>query len=117
MPFIQVYYKGKLIPERPSGFSLEDTLEFIDKLTDKALIKTLSNRELNDFSNNYGDVSFVLIHSSKEDKLYECFVQFAEEYKPNYYFGYIPSNKFNNINNIKLPGIIVNKLNNPIISL
>jgi len=121
-PTSKIYLKGEETIFLPFNRDLESILEFIDKINSKTIKEISSNKELIDFSKNYGDVSFLYIdnggldeYALNEDnknskmKLLKCYEDLAEYYKPVFYFGYMDKNKYKNHYNIKLPGIIVNR--------
>ncbi len=95
-------------------------MEYIDKINSENIIPLNSQKELNDFSSNYGDISFLYVDQGELDeyalneddknmkmKMLKCYEEIAEYYKPIFYFGYMDKNKFRNYYDIKLPAIIV----------
>lgn len=125
-PTAKVYLKGEETSFAPLSRDLESILEYVDKINSKTIKEILKQKELNDFSKNYGDVSFLLVDDGdmvdlnlNEDKknikniLLKCYEEIAEQYKPLFYFAYMDQKKYYNYYNLKFPAIIVlNNINN-----
>jgi len=89
-PTTKVYLKGKLMASDP-GRELEDILEYIDKLQSPNIKLLQSLVEANEFSANYGDVSFILFDHNNDTDSYECLDKLAgDKFKSDFYFGYVP---------------------------
>jgi thioredoxin-like negative regulator of GroEL len=108
-PTLKVYLKGEETVHTPNGSDLESLLEYIDKINSPSLVQLKSNKELFNFSKNYGDVSFLFIDNDDNSQIYKCFEIISENplYKPVFYFAFMNSNKFRNDYNIKLPAVLV----------
>lgn len=99
------------------SYTLEDVLEYIDKISaslkGNALTKITSMKQLNRYSSSYGDVSFVLIldKQATDDNqlLLDCYKQLSlsVDYLPRFYFAYMLDNKFNNRYDMKIPSILL----------
>ncbi len=90
-------------------------MEYVSKINSPSIIDVENGRNILKYSEDYGDVSFLLINDNlndEKDNLNKCFRNLAEnpEYKPLFYFFTLPKSKFKNENEIKLPAIIVSKL-------
>ena len=106
----------------PISYDLEYLLEYIYKISDiimnkKTLVYIKNMKNLNKFSKNYGDVSFLLILDENENKetenLLKCYEKLSRNvnYLPRYYFGFIYSENFQNFYNMKIPSIVLTGIN------
>ena len=120
-PTTKIYLKGEEIYYVPLNRDLESILEYVDKINSPLIRELEKIKNLNDFSKNYGDVSFLFVdygdledYNLDENKknvktnLLKCYKKIAEKYKPVFYFAYVNKKKYRNYYNIKLPAIIVN---------
>jgi hypothetical protein len=85
-------------------------LEYFDKIISLDIISINTSKELFNFSKNYGDVSFLLIDRDDQQASYECLTLIAKEYKPLFYFGFMPLAKYKNNFNASVPAILVKHL-------
>lgn len=115
---VYLYNKPKFIETTavPNGDSLEDILEYIDKIGSKPLIKLSSMKSVNKFSKDHGDVSYLLIMSSIKDEneeLLSCYSSIAllPFNRPQYYFAYINEKHFHNHYDMKIPSILLLGIN------
>jgi thioredoxin-like negative regulator of GroEL len=119
-PSIKVYLQGKESPHFPPNPDTESILEFVDKINSQQILKLKSHKEILNFSNNYGDSSFMLVRKENEgnsensyfNTLYDCYEKIAEDinYRPVYYFSEISASKYKksrNSNEMKFPAIMV----------
>ena len=106
----------------PISYELEYLLEYIFKISDliiknETLINIKNMRDLNKFSKNNGDVSFLLILDENENKetenLLKCYEKLSRNvnYISRYYFGYIYSENFQNFYYMKIPSIVLTGIN------
>ena len=133
LPFLMIYYMHPiydnytLINYTFYSFEFNDVIQLIQKVTNsgnenkyKGLIKLKNQKEINKFSNTFGDVSFTLI-LDKENKNYNknllrCYnndIALNPEYITKFYFGYgynPKKNKNENIN-VKYPLIYMTGIN------
>jgi len=119
-PTIKVYLQRQESFHFPLNPDTESILEFVDKINSHSILKFKSYKEILNFSNNYGDSSFMLVRkenvgnseNSYFNALYDCYEKIAEDinYRPIYYFSEISASKFKNSRNsneIKTPAIMV----------
>ena len=134
LPYLIIYYfhpgydNYTLINYTFYSFEFNDVIKLIQKVTNsanehkyKGLIKLKTQKEINKFSNTYGDVSFVLI-LDKQNKninknLLSCYnndIALSADFITKFYFGYNYNknkrNKNENIN-IKYPLIYMTGIN------
>lgn len=112
-PTIRVFLKGVETNLIPNGRDVETLLEYVDKVNSPSIVYIKSNKEIKKFSENYGDVSFLLVDKDDYESslIFKCFDKLANsaEYKPLFYFAYIKKSIFRNENDIKLPAVIVSR--------
>lgn len=109
-PTMKVYIKGEETTQTPNGKELETLLEYVDKINSPNIIEIKNDKSIMKYSDDYGDNSFLLINNHDiNDNLNICFKRLAEspQFKPLFYFFTLQANKFKNVNNIKLPAILV----------
>ena len=134
LPYLRIYYfhseykNISIINHIFYSYEFNDIIKLIQKITNsgnndkyKGLIKLKSQKDINKFSNTFGDVSFLLI-LDKNDKAYNkqllsCYnndVSLSPLYITKFYFSYtynIKTNKQLNDLNIKLPLIYMTGIN------
>jgi len=130
-PSIKTYIDSIELDNEPT-FNLESVLEFIDKLESHSSVIKIgktTNVSLNDFYENYGEVSFILRYNESESSqskessevnnyFYKCIKHISEEkYKSEFYFGFhniFGDNNFSTNTNLnsKTNTSIPNNINN-----
>ncbi len=134
LPFLKIYYYHSeyknisIINHIFYSYEFNDIIKLIQKITNsgnndkyKGLIKLKSQKDINKFSNTFGDVSFLLI-LDKNDKafnkqLLSCYnndIALSPVYITKYYFGYTYDTKIKKHLkdlNMKLPLIYMTGIN------
>ena len=134
LPFLKIYYYHSeyknisIINHIFYSYEFNDIIKLIQKITNsgnndkyKGLIKLKSQKDINKFSNTFGDVSFLLI-LDKNDKafnkqLLSCYnnnIALSPVYITKYYFGYTYDTKIKKQLkdlNMKLPLIYMTGIN------
>ena len=134
LPYLKIYYYHSeyknisIINHKFFSFEFNDIIKIIQKITNsgnndkyKGLIKLKSQKEINKYSNTYGDVSFLLILDKKNKiynkKLLNCYnndIALSPLYITKFYFGYVYDTKIKkqiNDLNLKLPVIYMTGIN------
>jgi hypothetical protein len=106
-PLFKVYLKGKNTEIVPYSPDLETILEYVDKINTPDVIDITKSMKF--YSENYGDVSFLLVSNQENKEINSCYSELAKsvEYKPIFFFFTMHETKFVNREDIKLPAIIV----------
>ena len=134
LPYLKIYYYHSIyknisiINHKFYSFEFNDIIKLIQKVTNsgnndkyKGLIKLKSQKEINKFSNTFGDVSFLLI-LDKNNKMYNknllsCYnndIALSPLYITKFYFGYTYNTKIKKQLldlNVKLPLIYMTGIN------
>ena len=137
LPYLRIYYYHSeyknisIINHTFYSYEFNDIIKLIQKITNsgnsdkyKGLIKLHSQKEINKFSNTFGDVSFLLILDKNKKnfnkKLLYCYnndVALSPNYITKAYFSYIYNTKIKkqlndiNLKNLKLPLIFMTGIN------
>ena len=134
LPYLRIYYYHSIyknisiINHKFYSFEFNDIIKLIQKITNsgnndkyKGLIKLKSQKEINKFSNTFGDVSFLLIldknNKNYNKKLLSCYnndIALSPFYITKFYFGYTYNTKIKKqlIDlNVKLPLIYMTGIN------
>ena len=136
LPSLTIYYMHpeyqiySLINYTFFSYEFNDVIKLIQKVSNsgnfdkyKGIIKLKSQKEINKFSNTFGDVSFLLI-LDKNNKIFnknllKCYnndIALSPEYITKFYFGYtytsyMPKSKKKEMENYKFPLIYMTGIN------
>jgi thiol-disulfide isomerase/thioredoxin len=108
-PTTKVFLKGKDMNEEPPR-DTESLLEFIDKVSSPPIL-LLEEKALRHFSNNYGEITFMILEEDEQSEFFQCVKRLAEdEYLPLLYFGHLNKQSFTTRSGkiLKSPALIVN---------
>ena len=106
-PTIQVYLKGQIL-QNETPRQLEPLLEYLDKLLSPDFIQ-ISEKQISEFSNIYGEVSFLFVNNEEDSEFISCIREIAIINKPYIYFGHLKKSIYNDTSGktFSSPAIIV----------
>lgn len=83
-------------------------MEYVDKLLSPVIVPIEEN-QISHFSNNYGEVSFLIVSEDEDSDFFKCLKQIAEDYLPHLYFGHLKKSSYKTKTGLTInsPSVIV----------